>query len=65
MKLKSYLKFKKIAQIKLSRAIGISQSKLNLFLNSWIELEEFELKKIADYLKVSVKQITENKIKED
>jgi hypothetical protein len=64
MTLKDYLRSKKLKQLKISKDTGISPTKLNLFINSWSHLHEFELELLSKYLNISKKDIAANNIKE-
>lgn len=64
MKIKDFLKRKKIKQLRISKETGISPSKLSMFINSWAILNDSEIEAISKYLKISPKELTTNNIKE-
>ena len=64
MTIKDYLKKRKIKVLQLSRDSGLGISRLSLFLNSWIELRDAELKAISRCLNVTEKELKQNEIKE-
>ncbi len=63
MTLKEYLKREKVKQLKLAKETGIGPTKLNLFINGWKDLEDFELNKLSLNLKLSTDQLRSNNIK--
>ena len=65
MTIKEFLTRNEIRQLEIAKNFNIEASKLNKFLNGWIDLSIENQRALADYLKVGLDEIENNWISTD
>jgi len=64
MKIKEYLVKRNIRQIALAKEAEVDPSALNKAINGWIKLPEHHLKKVCEFLGITLSEFKNNKISE-